>query len=160
MDYNMQSLEFSRPECWSGQPFPSPGDLPNPGIELKSPALQADSLPAEPQGKPKNTGLGSLSLLQGIFSTQELTWGLLHCRRIIYQLRCEGSPGLVVSPKYKPNATPAGEKTENQPDMMESLKGTGNGSSWIAVHGNLRRSYIPRLSPQLIYSCEIYICIL
>ena len=51
----MQSMEFSRPECWSGQPFPSPGDVPNPGIEPKSPTLQADSLPAEPQGKPKNT---------------------------------------------------------------------------------------------------------
>ena len=45
-------MEFSRSEYWSGQPFPSPQDLPNPGIEPKSPALQADSLPAEPQGKP------------------------------------------------------------------------------------------------------------
>ena len=41
-----------------------PMDLPNPGIESRSPALQADSLPAEPQGKPKNTGVGRLSLLQ------------------------------------------------------------------------------------------------
>ena len=48
----IQSMEFSRPEYWSGQPFPSPGDLPNPGIEPRSPVLQADSLPAEPQGKP------------------------------------------------------------------------------------------------------------
>ena len=40
---------------WSGYPFPSPGDLPNPGIEPKSPTLQADSLPAEPQEKPRNT---------------------------------------------------------------------------------------------------------
>ena len=46
-----------------------PGDLPNPGMEPRSPALQGDSLPAEPQGKPKNTGVGSLSL-QGIFPTQ------------------------------------------------------------------------------------------
>ena len=45
-------VEFSRPEYESGWPFPSPGDLHNPGIELRSPALQADSLPAEPQGKP------------------------------------------------------------------------------------------------------------
>ena len=45
-------MEFSRPEYWSGQPFPSPGDLPNPGIEPRSPALQADSLPAESQGTP------------------------------------------------------------------------------------------------------------
>ena len=44
------SLGFSRPEYWSGLPFPSPGDLPNPGIELESPALQADSLPSEPPG--------------------------------------------------------------------------------------------------------------
>ena len=50
---------------------PPPGDLPNPETELRSPALQVDSLPAEPPGKPKNTGVGSLSLLQGIFLTQE-----------------------------------------------------------------------------------------
>ena len=40
-------MEFSRPEYWSGQPFPSPGDLPNPGIKPGSPALQVDSLPTE-----------------------------------------------------------------------------------------------------------------
>ena len=49
-------MEFSSPEYWSGQPFASPGDFPNPGIQLRSPALQADSLPVEPQGKSKNTG--------------------------------------------------------------------------------------------------------
>ena len=53
--------EFSRPEYWSREPFLSPGDLPNPGIQPRSPTLQADSLPAEPQGKPNNTGVGSLS---------------------------------------------------------------------------------------------------
>ena len=42
----------SRPEYQSGEPFPSPGDLPDPGIELGSPLLQADSLPYEPPGKP------------------------------------------------------------------------------------------------------------
>ena len=45
-------MGFSRPECWSGLPFPSPGYLPNPGIEPRSPALQADSLLTEPPGKP------------------------------------------------------------------------------------------------------------
>ena len=54
-------------------------------------ALQVDSSPAEPQGKPKNTGVGSLSLLQGIFLTQELNQGLLHCRWILYQLSYQGS---------------------------------------------------------------------
>ena len=44
-------MEFSRQEYWSGLPFPSPGDLPNAGIEPGSPALQADALTSEPQGK-------------------------------------------------------------------------------------------------------------
>ena len=79
-------MEFSRPEYWSRQPFSSPGDLPNPGIGPRSPTLQADSLLTEPQGKPKNTGVDSLSLLQQIFLTQESNWGLLHCKWILYQL--------------------------------------------------------------------------
>ena len=62
------------------------GDLPNPGIEARSPALQADSLLSEASGKPKNTGVCSLSLLQQIFLTQESNWSLLHCRQILYQL--------------------------------------------------------------------------
>ena len=69
---------FSRQEYWSGLPCPPQGDLPNPGIEPRSPALQADSLLSEPPEKPKNTGVGSLSLLQGNFPTQELKPGLLH----------------------------------------------------------------------------------
>ena len=48
----LQSMEFSRPEHYSGPLFPSPGDLPNPGIEPRSPASQADSLLSEPLGKP------------------------------------------------------------------------------------------------------------
>ena len=46
------SMEFPRQEYWSGLPFPSPGALPDPGIELGSPAFQADSLLSEPPGKP------------------------------------------------------------------------------------------------------------
>ena len=46
------SLGFSRQEYWSGLPFPSPGDLPDPGIKPRSPALQADTLTSEPPGKP------------------------------------------------------------------------------------------------------------
>ena len=45
------SVGFSRQEYWSGLPFPSPGDLPNPGIEPRSPTLRADALPSEPPGK-------------------------------------------------------------------------------------------------------------
>ena len=62
------------------------GYLPNPGIEPRPPTLQVNFLPVEPEGKPKNTGVGSLSLPQQIFPTQESNWGLLHCRRILYQL--------------------------------------------------------------------------
>ena len=83
--WTIQSMEFCRPEYWSGQPFPSPGALPNAGIKPSPPALQAYSLSAEPQGKAKNTGVGSLSLLQWIFPTQELNQGLLHCEQILYQ---------------------------------------------------------------------------
>ena len=76
--------------------FPSsPRDLPNTGFKRRSPALWVDSLPAEPQGKPKKTGVGSLSLLQWIFLTQELNRGLLHCRRILYQLSWKGHQQLI-----------------------------------------------------------------
>ena len=51
------SMGFSRQEYWSGLPFPSPGDLPNPGIEPTSPPLQADALTSEPPGKPNKCEL-------------------------------------------------------------------------------------------------------
>ena len=54
--------------------------------------IAVNSLSAEPQGKPQNTGVGNLSLLQGIFPTQESNRGLLHCRWILYQLNYQGSP--------------------------------------------------------------------
>ena len=69
---------------------PSPGDLPNPGIKPRSPAFQADSLLSEPPEKPMNTGVDSLSLLQGIFQTQESNQGLLHGRWILCQLSYQG----------------------------------------------------------------------
>ena len=97
--------------------IPPPGDLPNTGIEPRSPSLQVDSLPAElsesescsvvsdslwphelygPLNSPaQNTGLGSLSLLQGIFPIQGLNPGLPHCRRILYHLNHKGSPRIL-----------------------------------------------------------------
>ena len=61
------SIEFSRQEYWSGLPFPSPGDLPYPGIEPGSPALQPDSLPSEPPGKPRITPkMGASELPTGL----------------------------------------------------------------------------------------------
>ena len=130
---------------WGGQPFPSPGDLPNPGSEPRSPALRADSVPAEPPGKPKNTGVGTLSLLQCIFLTQELNQGLLQCRWILYQLSYQGRPAVKNSPAN------AGEKRD-----LGSISGLGRspggehsnplqcsclenprerGAWWVIVHG-------------------------
>ena len=52
--HGIPQARFSRQEYWSGLPFPSPGDLPNPGIEPRSPTLEADALNSEPPGKPIN----------------------------------------------------------------------------------------------------------
>ena len=68
---------FSRQEYWSGLPCPPQGDLPNSGTEPRSPALLVDSLPSEPPGKPKNTGVGSLYLLQG--TSRSKNWARVSC---------------------------------------------------------------------------------
>ena len=86
------SMGFLKQEYWSGLPFPSPGDLPNPGIKSRSPTLQTDSLPSEPPRKPKSTRVGSLSLLQGIYPTQGSNPHLLHCRQILYHWATREGP--------------------------------------------------------------------
>ena len=89
-------LGFSRQEYWSGLPCPPPVDLPNPGIKPKSPSLQVDSLPAEPPGKPKNTGVGSPS--PGNLPNSGIEPGSpLHYRGICYQLTYQGRPLLLLS---------------------------------------------------------------
>ena len=90
MDYTVRGILQARILEWVA--IPSPGDLPNSEIEPRSPALKTNSLPVEPAGKPKNTGVGSLSLLYRIFPTKQLNQCLLHCRQILYQLRYQGSP--------------------------------------------------------------------
>ena len=67
--------------------FPFSRGSSQPRIEPRTSTLLGDSIPAEPQGKPKKTGVASLSLL-----TQESNWGHLHCRQILYQLSYQGSP--------------------------------------------------------------------
>ena len=83
---------FSMQEYWSGLPCPPSGEFPNQGVEPRSLTLWVDSLPSEPPGKPRNTGMGSLSLLQRNFPTQKSSQGLLHCRQILYQLSYKGIP--------------------------------------------------------------------
>jgi len=90
VDYTVHGILQARILEWVA--FPFSGDIPNPGIERRSPTLQADSLPAESQGKPKNTEVGSPALLQQIFPTQESNWGFLCCRRTLYQLSHQRSP--------------------------------------------------------------------
>ena len=119
--------------------FSFSGDLPNPGVTPRSPALKADSLPAEPQGKPKNTGVGSLSHLQRIFPTQESSWGLLHCRQILYQLRYQGSPSLEESES---------EVTQLCPTLCDPMVCCPQGSS---VHGIFQArvlEWVPFPSPK------------
>ena len=82
-------------------PCSPPGSLPDPGIEPGSPAWWADSLPFEPPAKPKLQWV-AYRFSRGIFLTQELNRGLLHCRWILYQLSYQGSPWKVIGfIKYK-----------------------------------------------------------
>ena len=73
IDYTVYGILQARILEWVALPFSRGSSQPR--VEPRSPALQVDSLPVEPQGKPKNTGVGSLSLLQWIFPTQELNLG-------------------------------------------------------------------------------------
>ena len=66
------SMGFSRQGYWTGLPFPSPGDLPNPGTEPRSPPLRADALPSEPLGKPHFEGKDWLSNIIPIMQLSNL----------------------------------------------------------------------------------------
>ena len=87
---------FSGQETGVGSHFLLQGIFPSAGIEPRSPSLRADSLPSEPTRKPKNIRVGSPSCLQGIFLTLESNWDLLHCRKILYQLRYQGNPSFLI----------------------------------------------------------------
>ena len=67
-------MGFSRQEYWSGLPFPSPGDLPDPGIEPRSPTLQADALPSEPPGKLKQCIYSSGSVCPSLETESTFSW--------------------------------------------------------------------------------------
>ena len=81
-DYTVHGILQTRILEWVAFPF-FQGIFPNPGIKPMSSTLQADSLSAEPPGKPKNTGVGSQSCHQWIFLIQESNQGLLHYRQIL-----------------------------------------------------------------------------
>ena len=77
MDYTVHGILQARILEWVAFPFSRGSSQPRDRTQVSR--IAGGSLPAEPQGKPKNTGVGSLSLLQQIFLTQESNWGLLHC---------------------------------------------------------------------------------
>ena len=85
MDYTVHGILQARILEWVAFPFSKGSSQP------RSPALQAESLLAEPPEKSKNTGVGSLSLIQESFQTQESNQGLLHCKWILYQLSYLGT---------------------------------------------------------------------
>ena len=97
MDYTVHEIFQARILEWVALPFPKRSSQP------RTPTLQVDSLPAEPPGKPKNTGVSSLSLLQGIFPTQELNQGLLHCWRRKWQPTPVRLPGKSQSRRVRHN---------------------------------------------------------
>ena len=107
-------MGFPRHEYWSGLPFPPPGDLPDPGVKLTTPALAGRFFITEsesrsvvsnslrlhglysPRNSPgQNPGVGSHSLLQGIFPNEGSNPDLPHSRRILYQLSHKGSPRIL-----------------------------------------------------------------
>ena len=90
------SMGFSRQGYWSGLPFPFPGDLPDPGIEPKSPAFQADSLPSEP---PEKRGKGSVQFSQSVMSNSLRSHELQHAR----------PPSPSPTPRVHPNARPSSQ---------------------------------------------------
>ena len=127
MDYKVHEILQARILEWVVFPFSRGSSQP------KSPTLQVDSLPGEPPGKPKNTGVGSLSLLQRIFLTQKLNRGLLHCSRILYQLSYEGS-----------------HRWARLGQPLEKQRGGADRSSKYKLQG--------RVSPRLALLSEIWAC--
>ena len=104
-------MEFSRQEYGSGLPFPSPGDLPNPGIEPRSPTLQMNSLPAEPQGKPSGIEIKKLSPL---FCLSK------------FDLQCSTQCVLPKSASQQPNQIGTGWEVARKTEITLSLSNIGD----------------------------------
>ena len=113
MNYTVHGMLQARILEWVAFPFSRGSSHPRGQTQVSR--IADEFFTAEPQGKPKNTGVGSPSLLQRIFLTKELNQGLLHCRQILYQLSYQGSLfGSIEGPQQgwtshgTPDGTPAG----------------------------------------------------
>ena len=142
------SMGFSRQECWYGFPFPSPEDLPDPGIEPRSPALQADSLPSEPPGKHQVFLVGSKRNVLPIVVVEHGVCWLLNLK---YQFRLPGQGQVQssVCPKSKISGgvfNLGQVPTLGQPAVVRaanrSIPGVGSGNQTIS---SLSKDYIRTL---------------
>ena len=93
----LESMEFTRPEYWSGKPLLSLGDFPNPGMKLRSPSLQADSLTVEPQGKPSVVWSQTTMTLRNAYKIYSISDDQQELEREIENARgrCRGLPPAV-----------------------------------------------------------------
>ena len=89
LDYTVHGILQVRIQEWVALPFSRGSSQPRDQTQV--PCIAGGFLPTEPQGKPKNIGVGSLSLLQRIFLIQESNWSLLHYRQILYKLSYQGN---------------------------------------------------------------------
>ena len=122
MDYSLPGSSVHgilQARYWSGLPCPPPGDLGDSGSKPVSSALTGRFFTTKPPGKPKNTGVGSLSLLQWIFLTKELNQDLLHCRQILYHLSHQGSNYTHTTPKTKDHKTNIMEIYQGKPQRSK-----------------------------------------
>ena len=126
MDYTVH--EFSRPVEWVDFPSSRGSSQPR-DWTMVSHIASGFFLLVEPPGKPQNTGVGSLSLLQRIFPTQESNWSVLHCRQILYQLSYQGRvysfPGALVVKN-----PPANVGDERLADLIPGLGRSPGGRKW------------------------------
>ena len=101
MDYTVHEILQARILEWVAFPFSRGSSQPKDQAQVS--CIAGRFFTRWTTREPKNTGVSSLSLLQGIFQTQESNWGLLHCRQVLYQLRYQG---MVIVEKKKENWSP------------------------------------------------------
>ena len=127
------------------------GALPNLGIKLRSLALQVDSLPSEPPGKPKKIGVGSLSFLQWMFSVQESNRRLLHCRQISTSWATKEAQNAIYKTDKTGTALLGTGSQNGGPDKIDwlALHHTPSCSSCNRARRYLSASFVSRYSHEL-----------
>ena len=125
--FSVPGILQARILVWIAIPFSKESSQPRDQAQVSH--IAGGFLPAEPQGKPKNTGMGSLSLLQWIFPIQESIQRLLHFRQILYQLSYKGS--LHKTTKMKNSGKPSAGMDVEKLDLLYILVGMSNGTATL-----------------------------